>query len=731
MTAHLKIDGPDESNRLDGMAQGVIHTPADRPEGALKVTGTATYAAEWQLDGVATGVLARATITRGKVVQVDVDAARALPGVLDVITDSRLVRNPAQGMANESPVQEPETVSYFGQPIALVVAETFEQARHAAHALQIRYETEDGAAVSPEQSEDIDLPEGKQVAQGDLDQAMASAAFTVDQTWTTPGHNASAMEPHAAMAEWKDGKLTLHSSNQMLKYNRNEVADALGVDAEKVRVLSPYVGGGFGSKLGIGPEAVAAAIAAEKLGRPVRVVMTRQQVYETVLHRSASRQRIRLAADEDGRLLGLGHDFTVYNNVGEVFSEPVAQATHFTYPAAHREIVHRVATVHRVPTGSVRAPGESIGVTVFENAMDELAEATGIDPLDLRLRNIPDRDPESGKPFSSHMLAEALRDGAARFGWEGRDPKPRARLEGDWYIGTGMAAAVRVNTVMESKARLCLNPDLTAEVETDMTDIGTGTYAILTQIAAELLGLPLSQVTTRLGDTDLPPGAGSGGSWGASSAGTSVYLAGMKLREEIAQKLGIAETDLTLKDGMAIHGNRTTPLSDLLDGPLEVIGHVEGGDAGETVRQATYGSHFAEVAVNRHSGETRVRRMLGSFACGRVLNEKTARSQCLGGMTFGIGMALTEEMLFDPRDGHVANNDLAEYHLAVNADVPQLEVHFVPERDPWANPMQAKGIGELGICGAAAAITNAIWHATGVRVRDYPATLDKILPYLD
>ena len=570
-------------------------------------------------------------------------------------------------------------------------------------------------------------PKAKQSDVGDIEEAMAKAAFTVDRTWRTPGHSSAAMEPHAAIAAWDGDTLELRGSYQMLKYNRNELADALGIKPKHIRLLSPFVGGGFGSKLGISHEAVAAALAARELGRPVMVVLSRQQVFEATTRRSETRQRIRLAAGPDGRLTGISHESLVSNLPGESYSENVAQATHFLYAGANRRVVHEVARVHRTCAGAVRAPGEAVGVTVLENAMDELAEAAGLDPIELRLRNIPARHPEEDKPFSSHTLAEALHRGAERFGWS-RRKAPGAVRDGEWQLGLGVASAVRVNMLTEAEARVTLLPSGRALVETDMTDIGTGTYAILGQIAAEMLGVTLAAVEVRLGDTDLPPGAGSGGSWGASSSGTAVFLACEELRGRVCKALGCGADELTLKDGRAIAGNRSLPVAEILAGESwEATGHIQPGKAGKAVRQATFGAHFAEVAVSAVTGETRVRRMLGVFAAGRILNPKTARSQCIGGMTFGIGMALTEELVHDPRDGHLVNRDLAEYHLPVNRDVPQLEVEFLDERDPWASPLQAKGIGELSICGSAAAITNAIYNACGIRVRDYPATLDKIL----
>ncbi|MBO3761120.1 xanthine dehydrogenase family protein molybdopterin-binding subunit [Ciceribacter sp. L1K22] len=727
MTRHMKMDVPDTRRRLDDMAQGALGLPLDRPEGPLKVSGAAPYAGEWQDPDLCHGVLVRAPATKGRVTGIEAAAVEAMPGILAVISDKRMLRNPAQGMANEAPVQGPEEIAYFGQPVALVVAETFEQARHGAQALTLTIERAADAVVDPEAVEP-EVPEKKQSSMGDLDAAMRDATHSIDVTYTTPPHSSAPMEPHASIAQWHGDRLTLRGSYQMLKYNRNELADSLGIAPEKVRILSPYVGGGFGSKLGIAPEAVAAAIAAQKLGRPVSVTMTRPQVFEATMRRSETRQRVRLAADAEGRLTGIGHETLVSSLFDESFSEPVTQATPFMYRGENRVIGHRIARLNRTCAGSVRAPGEAVGVTVFENAMDELAHKAGIDPVELRLRNIPDEDPSKHIPFSSHKLAEALSEGARAFCWNRRKATPGQVRDGEWLVGMGMASAFRVNMLQEAEARVRLNPDGTAEVETDQTDIGTGTYAVLTQIACEMLGLQPKQVTVRLGDTDLPPGSGSGGSFGAASSGTAVFLACEEIREKLATAAGCAEADLTLKDGMAISGNRQRPIVELLAGlPLEARGHIEPGDIASKARQATYGAYFAEVAVNSVTGETRVRRMTGAFAAGRILNAKTARSQCLGGMIWGIGMALTEELAHDPRDGHIVNHDLAEYHIPVNADVPQIEVILLSERDDHANPLQAKGLGELGICGAAAAVTNAIFNATGVRVRAYPATLEKVM----
>ncbi len=729
MTTHFKMDAA-APHVLDETAQGVIGRPLDRPDGPLKVSGRATYAAETAPEGLATGVLVRATIAKGRVTGMDDAAVRAMPGVLAVLSGERFLRNPAQGGAGEAPEQGSASVAYLGQPIALVVAESFEQARHAAQSLAVEYESEE-ADLDPEAASEVDRPKKSQLDQGDIDAAMAEAAASVDAVYTTPSQSSAPMEPHASIASWEGDRLTLRGAYQMLKYNRKELADSLGIEPERVRILSPFVGGGFGSKLGIAPEAVAAALAARELGRPVRVAMARQQVFEGTMRRSETRQRVRLAADAEGRLTGLAHEDRVSNLPGESFSEPTAQATHFLYGGEHRRYVHEVARVHRTCAGSVRAPGEAVGMLALESAMDELARALRMDPIELRLRNIPERHPESGIPYSARSLARCLREGAERFGWSERRAEPASRREGEWWVGMGVAAAARTNILSESRARVTLAPDGTALVETDMTDIGTGTYAILRQIAAEMLGLPVERVEVRLGDTDLPEAAGSGGSWGASSSGSSVFLACQGIRSRLAERLGCAPEALTLKDGVATGGNLRKPLPELLgDQALVEEGHVEPGATMEEFAQAGYGAHFAEVAVNAVTGEARVRRMLGAFAAGRILNEKTARSQCQGGMIWGIGSALTEDLVHDPRDGHVVNRDLAEYHIPVSLDAPQIEVMFVDERDDHASPIQSKGIGELAISGAGAAVTNAIFDACGVRVRDYPATLDRILPGL-
>ena len=727
----LTMDAPHPDSWLESGAQDVIGKPLDRVEGPLKVAGRAPYAAEYPAERLAHGVLVRAAFGAGRITRIDCDAARAIPGVIDVVVDlATFIRNPGQGGDTKKPPSGVETVEYFGEPVAVVVAETFEAARDAAQQVRVAFEPGDGAFVFAAHRQEAEKPGQSMIPAhqetGDFDAAYARAAVKVDVRYTTPSQNSAAMEPHASIAEWKDDELVIHGAYQLIATDQIQIAKALGISPSKVRIIARYVGGGFGGKLGIAPEAVAAAIAAKKLGRPVKIVMARQQVFDATVRRSQTEQRLRLGADRDGRITALGHESLVSNLPGEDFWEPVGLGSYFAYAGENRRITHDLVRLNLTVAASMRAPGEAVGMLGLEGAMDELAEAVGLDPVELRRRNEPLVDPTEDKPFSTRQMVACMERGATMFGWSARKA-PGADRRGEWLHGLGMAAAVRSNMLQKSQAQVTLTTDGRAIVETDMTDIGTGTYTILTQIAAETLGLPMDKVIVHLGDGKLPPSAGSGGSFGAGSSGSSVYLACDAIREKLAKAIGVENEAMTLKDGQAIAENRSVPVTELVTENITCTGQIAPGKMEQKLRQASYGAHFCEVKVNAVTGEVRVERMLGVFAAGRILNEKTARSQCLGGMTFGIGAALTEELVHDERTGKIVNRDLAEYHLPVNADVPQIEVHFLHERDIYANPTHAKGLGELGISGAGAAIANAIYNATGVRVRDFPITCDKLL----
>ncbi|RYY11700.1 MAG: xanthine dehydrogenase family protein molybdopterin-binding subunit, partial [Alphaproteobacteria bacterium] len=525
----------------------------------------------------------------------------------------------------------------------------------------VKYEKEEGVfGFSTDLKHDKKLPDNNtpaQFEQGDLDKAMKAAAFTVDKTYSTPSQNSVAMEPHASIATWEDGALTLYGAYQMPTSDAQQLAKALGLSAKKVRIIAHFIGGGFGSKLGIAPESVAAAIAAKQLGRPVKAVMLREQVFDATPRRSNTVQRMRLAADADGKLTGIGHETVVSNLEDQDYFEPAGLSTHFLYSGDNRVITHDLVRMNWGLAGSMRAPGEAVGLLGLEGAMDELADQMGMDPIELRRVNEPEMDPEKGVPFSSRRLMDAMDIGAEKFGWSARKA-PGTRREGEWLIGMGVAAAARANLLMETSAKVAIHKDGSVTVSSAMTDIGTGSYTILSQVASELLGVSMDRITMELGDTNDVPAAGSGGSWGACSSGSAIYLACENLRGKIAKKLGVEPSELTLKDGQAIGDNRSVAIAELVGDGIEATGTIKPGKTQKSLfNQASYGAHFAEVAVNAITGETRVRRMLGVFAAGRILNEMTARSQCLGGMTFGIGAALTEDLIHDTRTGQLVNGN--------------------------------------------------------------------------
>ena len=723
----MLMDAPFRAAGLDNAEQGVLGKPLPRIEGKAKVTGEADYAYEGTPDGIAYAAIVGAPVGSGTITGIDVSAAEALPGVIAVIHDDP--RMPA-GEANSRamPSFAAKTIFYHGQPVAIVVAEDQIIAREAATLVKVTTEPGENRFDSRDQPVVRDPKIGflPPIDKGDLDAALADAATVFDQTYTTPVHFPAALEPHASTVWWDGDTLTVRTSNQVIGGARGTIAKALNIDADKVRVLAPYVGGGFGGKTGVGPEVILAAIAAEKIGRPVKVALPRRQTAYLVHHRSDTVQRLRIACDANGIITGMGHESVAAQNDDGEFLEPVPFGTMPLYRGAARRFKTDVVYVDLPATGAVRAPGEAIGTFAVECAMDELAEQLGLDPIEFRKRNEPEQDPLSGKPFSTRRLVDCYDEGARLFGW---NPQPVASVrEGEWLIGTGMAAALRGNFTVNAEARVRLEADGRATVETDMTDIGTGTYTILAQTVGEMLGLPLEDVDVRIGDTDLPPSAGSGGSFGAGSACAAAILACEDVLTELGRRMNAAPDDLRLKDGCVTANGRQVPLADLVRGePIVAHGKSGPGEESKRTSQASHGAHFVEVAVNAVTGETRVRRMTGVFDIGRVLNRKTAANQLIGGMVWGIAYALSEEGVVDTRNGRFINPDFGEYHVAVNADVPQIDVHFIEEIDTSANQAGAKGVGELGISGAGAAVANAIYNATGVRIRDFPVTLDKLL----
>jgi xanthine dehydrogenase YagR molybdenum-binding subunit len=725
----MEYNTPEGATPLD--QERLVGKPLDRVDGPLKVQGKAPYAYEIREGGdAAYGHILTAGSGKGKIKSIDTTQAESAPGVLLVWTYKS-----APKQAEPSPQTVPQLRSadiiHNGEAIALVVAETFEQARAATLMINVTYE--DGHGVydlaantnhAKKPPEGMFLPDS---GAGDFDANFPKSPVQLDVVYTTPDQSQAMMEPHASRAMWEDGKLTIYTANQLLGPAQKTIAATLQMDPEDVRVVALYVGGGFGSKLKVFGDAILAALAAKELKRPVKIALTRQQIFNHTTHRTATIQRLRLGAEANGKLTSIAHETFVSNLPGKTFFEPVGLATTMLYAAPHRKTRHRMAELDLPESASMRAPGEAVGMLALECAMDELAEKLGIDPIELRIRNEPTKNPEDGTPYSARKLIDCMKEGAALFGWDQRK-KPGQVRDGNFLVGIGMAAAVRGNLLQPSKAQISLNAAGKLTIKTAMTDIGTGTYTILGQIAGEMLGLTMADITTEIGDTDYPEASGSGGSWGASSSGSSVFYACEALRSKLAAKAGFEPNEATFQDGFIRAGNKSIPIADLA-GPdsIEAEGEIKPGTLEDSYTQAGYGAHFAEVGVDIDTGEIRVRRMLAVLAAGRILNLKTARSQAIGGMVFGVGAALMEHAVVDKRHGYFVNHDFAEYHIPVHADIPNIDAIYLPELDDKANPLKSKGVGELGISGAGAAIANAVYNATGLRLRDYPLTLDKVI----
>src|SRR5215831_3382547 len=695
----------------------MIGQAISRVDGPLKVTGRATYAYEHWDDGQPLyGFILGATIGRGRITGIDTSRAEHSPGVCLVMTHRNA---PPQGTDKSHgsmywhafPVLSGTEIHHYGEPVALVVAENFEQARAAANLIDVEYAVEPGNYDFAARQQHAYAPKmvnawmETDTAVGDFQPAFDSAPVKIDQTYTTPYQFSQPMEPHNCMVVPRGEDLTVYVSAQIVDSAKSAIANTLQMDPKRVHVVTPFVGGGFGSKLGIHSETILAALAARQLKQPVKVAMTRQQMFHLVGLRPTSSQRVRLAAERDGRLVAIAHEVNMYTSPRSEYAEQTAATARGLYAAPHRLTRHRLTPLDLPRGEDVRAPGEAPGLMAVESAMDELAYELGMDPVELRIKNEPKVHPESGIPFSDRRMVECMREGARLFGWNRRPAQPGQLRDGRWLIGYGMAAAIRPHFQMTTRARVRIGADGIAVVQSDMTDIGGGTYTILTQVAAELLGLPADRVRVEIGNSDFPASWGSGGSWGASNSSTAVHRACEILREKLAAAAGRNHSD-----GLEAEGETVS----LQEDPNYKAWSLN-----------SYGAHFAEVGVDIDTAEIRLRRMLGVFVAGRFLNPKTARNQLIGGMTFGLGYALGEQAVVDTRTGAFVNRDFTEYHVPVHADVTEIDAVLLDGFDDKANVLGAKGVGELGICGAAAAVANAIYNATGVRVRDFPITLDK------
>ncbi|MGI8903259.1 MAG: xanthine dehydrogenase family protein molybdopterin-binding subunit [Solirubrobacteraceae bacterium] len=692
-----------------------VGSPIERIEARDKVTGAARYAYEYPREDVAYAWIVGATIARGAIRSIDLGPARAAAGVIAVLTHESAPSLPPVDDGELSILQSPE-VAYRGQIVAAVVAETLESAREAAALVQIEYdESAHDVLLAPKHPKlykpDVVNPSfPTDTESGDFDGAFAAAPVQVDSTYVTAATHNNPMEPHATMAVWDADAhaLTLFDSTQGASSTRDTIAQALGLRAEQVRVISPHVGGGFGSKGTPRPHVVLAALCAQAASRPVKLALTRQQMFDLAGYRTPTIQRLRLGADRDGRLRAIAHEVVEQTSTVRAFAEQTAVPTRVMYAAENRRTSHRLAALD-VPTPSwMRAPGECPGMFALESAIDELAVAAGVDPIELRVRNEPSVDPEQGTRFSSHGLVQCLREGAERFGWAQRDPIPGARREGRCLIGSGVASATYPAYLRPSQAIARARADGRYEVGVAAADIGTGARTVLSQIAADALGVSIDRVEMRIGDSALPRGPVAGGSAGTASWGSAVTGA--------CEALGQA-----LEDQGGVVG------ADGLEASYDTTDYVE---AREAYSRHAFGAQFAEVRVDVDSGEVRVARMLGVFAAGRIINPRTARSQFIGGMTMGLSMALLEESTMDVQLGNFLNHDLAQYHLPVNADARRIEATWIEEHDEHLNPMGSKGIGEIGIVGAAAAVANAVYHATGRRFRELPIRPDRVLEAL-
>jgi xanthine dehydrogenase YagR molybdenum-binding subunit len=687
-----------------------IGAPLVRVEGRAKVTGEARYAYEHQVEGVLYAVAITSKIAAGRILAIDAARALADPAVVSVISHENAPELVRVDDGELFVLQHPG-LAYRGQLVAAAVAESLEAAERAAALVEIEYEerppdvklrTDHPRLYRPD-SVNAGFETDSEI--GDFARALDGAAVTVDETYATPALHNNAMEPHASLAMWDAGDLTVYDSNQGAPRARQALAEVFGLDEARVRVLAWHVGGGFGSKGTPRPQIVLAAMAARLTGRPVKIALSRRQMFPVTGYRTPTIQRLRLGAGAGGRLVAIGHDAVVQTSTIREFVEQAATPTRVMYAAAHRRTTHRVVPLD-VPTPAwMRAPGECPGMFALESAMDELALACGLDPIELRIVNEPENEPESGLAFSSRNLVACLREGAERFGWAGRDPAPRSTLDGRWLVGTGVAASTYPAYRGGSQASAHAEPDGRFTVRVGAADIGTGARTVLTQIAADALGVPPERVTAEIGDSALPRAPVAGGSMGTASWGTAVVRACEALVARLADLEGIVPP---------------AGLEARVDTKEEV-------DAKAELARHAFGAQFVEVRVDRDTGEVRVPRLLGVFAVGKVINPLTARSQLIGGMTMGLSMALFEESVMDERFGDYLNADLAQYHVATIADVGAIEADWLTEVDDELNPMGSKGIGEIGIVGTAAAVANAVHHATGVRVRRLPIALERLV----
>ncbi|MCE0464394.1 xanthine dehydrogenase family protein molybdopterin-binding subunit [Pseudomonas uvaldensis] len=726
-----------------------IGQPLDRVDGLLKVTGQARYAAEYPADGLLHGSVVSAPIACGRVLRIDATKALALPGVIAVIDHTNRPRiasydEPYQDAdaAEGSPFRPlyNDQILYSGQPLALVVAQNLELARYAGSLIEIEYEAQDHQTdLAILQNEAHPAPAELPKPRGNFQGEYASSAISVDVSYSTPVEHHNPMEPHASTVLYQaDGGLHIHDKTQGAQNCQAYIQKVFGLEKEQVRVFAAFVGGAFGSGLRPQYQLPLAVMAALALKRSVRVSLTRQQMF-TFGYRPRTFQRVQLGAAANGRLLAVAHSATGQTSRFEDFTEHVVEWSGMLYHCDNVQLTYKLVPLDVYTPLDMRAPGAALGLIGLECAMDELACALAIDPIQLRLINYAERNENEGKPYSSKALRECYAEGAQRFGWDKRNPEPRSMRSGRQLVGWGMAGGVWEAMQQKASARASLDANGKLTVSSATTDIGTGTYTVMTQIAAGTCGVSLDDVTFVLGDSSLPTAPLQGGSFTVSSVGTAVQQACEALNEkllDVARQTcpafaGATLEQVTFADGQLWSGDESVPLAHLAQSsgetPLQAEVSAGPDKKREAYATATHSAVFVEVLVDEDLGTVKVNRVVSAIAAGRVINPKTARSQILGGVVWGIGMALHEETLTDHALGRHMNHNLAEYHVPVNADIGDIEVVFVEEDDEIVNALGSKGVGEIGIVGVAAAVANAIYHATGKRVREFPITLDKLL----
>ena len=733
-----------------------IGAPLDRVDGALKVTGGARYAGDFKAEGLCYAVMVTSTVPRGRIVAMDTTRAEASAGVRLVMTHQNAIALPQQGTAAFNPpagrmlsLLQDDAVHYQGQPIAVVVAGTLEQAVAGAALVRTTFGTGDAAVLDFNTQSATAAYAPKKAGRGDPDvswgsftSGYAAADARIDEVYTTPMQTHNPMEPHATLAVWEGDKLTLHDATQGVTGVKTAIARTFGISPDNVRVMSPYLGGGFGCKGSMWSHVPLAAMAAKKLGRPVRLVLTRPQMFGPVGGRPQTRQHLQVGAKRDGTLTAIQHDVISHTSEFEDFVEPSALQTRMLYAVPNGTTTHRLVKLNVGTPTFQRAPGEATGTFALESAMDELSYALAMDPVELRLRNYANMAPENGLPFSEKSLRTCYEEGARRFGWSRRGPSPRSMSEGPILTGYGMATATYPANRSAASASATLMPDGSVLVRSGTQDLGTGTYTVMTQVAADALGFPVNRVRFELGDTSFPEAPGSGGSTTAASVAPAVHDACVALREKIVDALiadpqsplrGAASANIVIDNGDAWVADAPTrreavaALAGRQSAPLEARAQAKPGDERKSHAFHSFGAVFVEVRVDRDLGVVRVPRIVAVYDVGRVLNAKTAQSQLRGGLVWAVSMALHEHTLLDPKVGRFVNANFADYHVPVNADIQELDISFVGTPDPYVNSLGVRVIGEIGITGATAAIANAVYHATGNRVRTLPIRVDDLL----